>query len=196
MTDLILSEKDIQLISNLLNNSLQLKILIRKIAPNHNLNEFNQKIIKTILLDLKNEIKELSTSLNINFELNNESIIDLNKIYQGKILSTSKNIAKKLMTLKLDKRNLLTISSPLSIEDFIKINPKISNDNLNNFKRQIEKNWEIIKSLVESNKNSEFYFIEIIDNMANQLIKNELLKYFNINNLKLIILNENDFNAL
>ncbi|MBD3227989.1 MAG: DUF2100 domain-containing protein [Candidatus Lokiarchaeota archaeon] len=191
MTKIILSDEDIQYIYNLLASSLSLKMIIRKTSPFHRINERDMKIFGENLLDLKKNLLHLSRSLNLSID-EVKSSLDLNTILKGVIILSSKSIEKNLLELGIDKQNIIRISSPLSLEDFLMVNPKLPKSQFDNFKAQIQKNWEKINEAIDENQEKEFYFVQINDDLANKLIRIKLVKYFENKNIILNILDESE----
>ena len=104
-----LSEDDIHNISQIIEDSFQLKTIIRETSPFHELDSSNLDIIQNTLVNLNQNLINLSESLNITLDEVKPSI-DLNEIFQGIIISTSKSLSKNLINNGLDKDNLIMIS--------------------------------------------------------------------------------------
>ncbi|TFF86399.1 MAG: DUF2100 domain-containing protein [Promethearchaeota archaeon] len=187
-----LSEDDIDNISQIIEDSFQLKTIIRDTSPFHELDSSNLDIIQNTLVNLNQNLITLSESLNITLD-EVKPPLDLNEIFQGIIISTSKSLSKNLINNGLNKDNLIMISSPLSLEDFLKVNPKLPKSQFENFKTQIKKNWDNIHETVKNCGEKKFYFVKIEDNLANKLIKDKLAPFFEEKNINLDILDESNF---
>ncbi|MHA1252357.1 MAG: DUF2100 domain-containing protein [Candidatus Helarchaeota archaeon] len=82
---------------------------------------------------------------------------------------------------------MLLISSPLSIDDIKKINPKIPDSNLNNLERQINKIWDNINAKIKSTQYKKIYFIKE-EKLANELIEKKLTEFFDKKGLEFYVI--------
>ncbi|MHA1271743.1 MAG: DUF2100 domain-containing protein [Candidatus Helarchaeota archaeon] len=187
-----LNQYDIDNILKIFDNSLKLKVLIREKSPFYKLDDYDLNFISSILFNLKSYIDNLSHSLKIDPTQHQINKFDLNLLLDGFIIFTSKTVSKKLLNLGISKNKLLMITSPLSIDDLKIVNPNIPQERLLIINKQIEKNWNNIDSVINSNDQLKFFFIDEKDDIANQLIMNKLIEYFKIINKDLVILNSND----
>jgi len=192
MVNIKLENKDIELISKIINGALSLKVIERKIGPHKIISNDIESELKFVLKNMLKNLEDLSIKFGLKTFEPDKSESITSKIKDGAIFYTSKKIGKKLKEFGFEKRRYLMISSPLTIEDFKKINPKINNDNINMFRRQIEINWNDIKKFIENNMGLNFFFIENENNKANQLIKNRLIDYFLSKNYVIHIINEKE----
>ncbi|MFW9771477.1 MAG: DUF2100 domain-containing protein [Candidatus Heimdallarchaeota archaeon] len=166
-----------------IDNLIEIKVLIREITPNYDLdNKLNKKYL-FLLKRLNSTLqpifdKYLQESSEIKNSLND--ILDL--IKRDYLLIVSANyIKRKLKNLGVDPRNLIVTGGPLFIENYKKVNPTISNKTLFHIKEKCEL---LVEKLSKSGK--ELAFLYNKDNLTDQIILKELEVLENIINKKII----------
>ncbi|MHA1230412.1 MAG: DUF2100 domain-containing protein [Candidatus Helarchaeota archaeon] len=187
MKEAKLSPQNIQNISNIVKNSLELKILLRKKSPHFVLTDNDLLELNKTLTGLEQNIQQIRDSLKIYPIIDRKISLSIKEFKEALIFLTSKNIQKELLKFEIPKTNMLLISSPLSIDDIKKINPKIPDSNLNNLERQINKIWDNINAKIKSTQYKKIYFIKE-EKLANELIEKKLTEFFDKKGLEFYVI--------
>ena len=187
MKEAKLSPQNIQNISNIVKNSLELKILLRKKSPHFVLTDNDLLELNKTLTGLEQNIQQIRDSLKIYPIIDRKISLSIKEFKEALIFLTSKNIQKELLKFEIPKTNMLLISSPLSIDDIKKINPKIPDSNLNNLERQINKIWDNINAKIKSTQYKKIYFIKE-EKLANELIEKKLTEFLDKKGLEFYVI--------
>ncbi|MHA1311633.1 MAG: DUF2100 domain-containing protein [Candidatus Helarchaeota archaeon] len=185
MTEYELGKQEIGIIKRILGGALELKTILREWSPFHKLVDSELDQLMKILVSIEGEISDLKGKL-ADYGIKIEKKVLLKDYLMDKIIiTTSKGISKILEKQGISKKKIMTINSPLTLEDFKEMNIKITEANKGNFERQIKKNWDLIRQVIDDNKEEMIFFVEDKNNNANQLIKKRLEEYFKEMNRKL-----------
>lgn len=159
---------------------IDIKVLIRKIVPNYELDEqINHKFL-TLLESLKDKLDPIFNKYLIQNNLSkqdNESQSKKKKILD---LLTSGNFAlisansskKKLKNLGINPKYLIVTGGPFFIEDYHLVNPNIPENALEGMKKKIDR---LLKQLKDKNWNDKhLFFIRESSNPTDNLILKRL----------------------
>lgn len=151
---------------------IELKVLVRKIAPTHELRgESLQTFVRT-LKSLRSKIEPIFTKYIPESESDQESnliekIITL--IQEGNFALINSNSAKgKLKNLGIDARKLIVTGGPIKPEDYRVVNPNIPESALKGIQKKCDRIFDEIRSEDWTNKNLLFLYEE--ENVTDQLI--------------------------
>lgn len=160
---------------------IEIKVFIRKVAPNYDLDDdLNSELIqllKTLQLKLQpifskyldvGDFKKYSIDQK---KIDIQSIIELIKKKEYIIVSAS-NSKKKLKNFGIDPRNIVVTGGPLFVENYKKVNPVLTDNALLGIKKKSEHLVNQIKKLAKSEKALIFLYEK--DNLTDQIILKEL----------------------
>jgi hypothetical protein len=167
-----LKKSDVESLLKSIDNLLELKTYIRKIAPTYELtNPYDKQIIET-LQSLQEELDPIFSEYlqgEEKFEVGigggnkKEKIVDV--ISSGNKALISSNSAKDILKeWGLDPRKLIVTGGPLFLEDYQKVNPDIPDHALEGIKKKCEGIMETIEN--ENWEDKDLYFIYETENRA------------------------------
>ena len=175
-----IKSEEVKSILAAIDDLIEIKILIRKITPEYNLNDTLSRIFIEKLADLHKNLKPLFSKYlkEDNISKTKQSIYQLKEDIKAIIKSgnfglvSANSSKKKLKTIGFDPRLLIVTGGPLFFEDYKKINQNISA----NAKVSIKKKCERILSQIENiNWNqTDLIFIYDSNNTTDKLILNRI----------------------
>jgi len=159
---------------------IDLKVLIRKIVPNYDLdNDINEKFV-SLLNSLKDKLNpffnkylEQGNLSEQGIETNSKKKAIFDLLTNGHFALISANSSKKkLKNLGINPKYLIVTGGPFFIEDYHLVNPNIPENALNGLKIKIDR---LIKQLKDENWNDkDLYFIYETSNTTDKLILKKL----------------------
>ncbi|MFX0025843.1 MAG: DUF2100 domain-containing protein [Candidatus Hermodarchaeota archaeon] len=187
-----INSEEVKAILAALNDLIEIKVLIRGVAPNYNLDDdFNNELIQ-LLKALRLKLQPIfSKYLDIGYfkensinqkEIDMQYIIELIKKKKHIIVSAS-NSKKKLKNFGIDPRIIIVTGGPLFVENYKKVNPTLTNNALLGIKKKCESLINQIKKLAKKAK--ELIFIYEKDNLTDQIILKELDLLENTTDIKI-----------
>jgi hypothetical protein len=164
---------------------IDIRLLIRKIVPNYNLNEATYKSFLSKLESLQEKLKPifskyLSTEgmslIEPSQDVKNEL---LNLVKSNTIILISANSSKKkLKNIGINPRNLIVSGGPLFVEDYKVINPNLSEKALENIKKKCDR---LINQLQNEDwRKRNILFIYEKENPTDELILNKIDRISNL----------------
>ena len=176
-----INSEEVKALLAALNDLIEIKVLIREVAPNYNLDDnLNNKLIQ-LLEALRLKLQPIfSKYLNSRYfkhnsinqkEIDKQYIIELIKKKKFIIVSTS-NSKKKLKNIGIDPRSIVVTGGPLFVENYKKVNPNLTDNALLGIKKKSEHLVNQIKKLSKSAE--ELIFLYETDNLTDQIILKEL----------------------
>lgn len=187
-----INSEEVKALLAALNDLIEIKVLIREVAPNYNLDD-----------DLNNELIQLLEALRLKLqpifskyldsryfkqnsinqkEIDKQYIVELIKKKKYIIVSAS-NSKKKLKNFGIDPRSIVVTGGPLFVENYKKVNPNLTDNALLGIKKKSENLVNQIKKLAKSTK--ELIFLYEKDNITDQIILKELDFLENTNDIKI-----------
>lgn len=171
-----IKSEEVKSILAAIDDLIEIKILIRKITPDYNLNDTLNKFFIKKLVDLHKNLQPLfSKYLNEEFILKTKkSIYQLKEDIQDIIKSgdfglvSANSSKKKLKTIGFDPRLLIVTGGPLFFEDYKKINQNISNNAIISIKKKCERILSQIENINWNHK--DLIFIYDGNNTTDKLI--------------------------
>ncbi|MBA7692947.1 hypothetical protein ES703_101521 [subsurface metagenome] len=180
-----LNSEEVKALLAAIDDLIDIKLLIREIVPNYNLNEKTYKSFITKLESLHHKLKPIFSEY-----LSDEDmmLLETSKDVKNIILDLAKNnmivlisansSKKKLKNLGVDPRNVIVSGGPLFIEDYKVINPNLSENALENIKKKCDR---LIKQLENEDwSKNNLIFIYEKKNPTDLLILNKLDRISNI----------------
>lgn len=180
-----LNSEEVKALIAAIDDLIDIKLLIREIVPNYNLNEKTYKSFITKLESLHHKLKPIFSEY-----LSDEDmmLLETSKDVKNIILDLAKNnmivlisansSKKKLKNLGVDPRNVIVSGGPLFIEDYKVINPNLSENALENIKKKCDR---LIKQLENEDwSKNNLIFIYEKKNPTDLLILNKLDRISNI----------------
>lgn len=180
-----LNSEEVKALIAAIDDLIDIKLLIREIVPNYNLNEKTYKSFITKLESLHHKLKPIFSEY-----LSDEDmmLLETSKDVKNIILDLAKNnmivlisansSKKKLKNLGVDPRNVIVSGGPLFIEDYKVINPNLSENALENIKKKCDR---LIKQLENEDwSKNNLIFIYEKKNPTDILILNKLDRISNI----------------
>jgi len=170
-----IKKEDVELLLEAIDDLVDLKIIIRKITPNYELNNIQKD-------EFISKLQHLYTSLHPIFStyLKEESVLEqqgfieekrekiIKAFSRGNYLLVSSNSAKNnLKDLGADPRNIMVSGGPFFLEDYQKVDPNIPDHALEGIKKKCERVKEELKSKIW--ENNDLYFIYEKDDIADKL---------------------------
>ena len=171
-----IKSEEVKSILAAIDDLIEIKILIRKITPDYNLNDTLNKVFIEKLVDLHKNLQPLfSKYLKEEFILKpKKSINQLKEDIQDIIkrgnfgLVSANSSKKKLKTIGFDPRLLIVTGGPLFFEDYEKVNPNISDNAIISIKKKCERNLSQIENTNWNHK--DLIFIYDSNNTTDKLI--------------------------
>ena len=159
---------------------IDIKVLIRKIVPNYELDEqFNYKFI-TLLKSLKDKLNPIFNKYLVQGNLSEQHIetksqkkVIIDLLTSGHFALISANSSKKkLKNLGINPIYLIVTGGPFFIEDYHLVNPNIPENALNGLKKKIDR---LLGQLKNQNWNGkDLFFIYESSNTTDKLILKKL----------------------
>ncbi|MHA1526451.1 MAG: DUF2100 domain-containing protein [Promethearchaeota archaeon] len=171
-----IKSEEVKSILAAIDDLIEIKILIRKITPDYNLNDTLNKFFIEKLVDLHKNLQPLlSKYLKEEFILKTKKSINQLKediqdiIKNGNFALVSANSSKKkLKTIGFDPRLLIVTGGPLFFEDYNKINQNISDNAIISIKKKCERILTQIETINWNHK--DLIFIYDSNNTTDKLI--------------------------
>ena len=171
-----IKSEEVKSILAAIDDLIEIKILIRKITPDYNLNDTLNKVFIEKLVDLHKNLQPLfSKYLKEEFILKTKkSINQLKEDIQDIIkknnfgLVSANSSKKKLKTIGFDPRLLIVTGGPLFFEDYNKINQNISDNAIISIKKKCERILTQIETINWNHK--DLIFIYDSNNTTDKLI--------------------------
>jgi hypothetical protein len=171
-----IKSEEVKSILAAIDDLIEIKILIRKITPDYNLNDTLNKFFIEKLVDLHKNLQPLfSKYLKEEFILKTKKSINQLKediqdiIKNGNFALVSANSSKKkLKTIGFDPRLLIVTGGPLFSEDYNKINQNISDNAIISIKKKCERILTQIETINWNHK--DLVFIYDSNNATDKLI--------------------------
>ncbi len=186
-----INSEEVKALLAALNDLIEIKVLIRKVAPNYNLDaNLNNELIQ-LLEALRLKLQPIfSKYLNSRYFKKNsinqkeieQYLIELIKKKKYIIVSAS-NSKKKLKNFGIDPRSIVATGGPLFVENYKKVNLNLTDNALLGIKKKSEYLINQIKKLAKSEK--ELIFLYEKDNLTDQIILEELDFLENTNDIKI-----------
>jgi len=176
-----INSEEVKALLAALNDLIEIKVLIRKVAPNYNLDDDLNNELKLLLEALRSKLQPIfSKYLDIGYfkensinqkEIDTQYIVELIKKKKYIIVSAS-NSKKKLKNFGIDPRSIVVTGGPIFVENYKKVNPTLTDNALLGIKKKSEHIVNQIKKLAKSEK--ELIFLYEKDNLTDQIILKEL----------------------
>ena len=171
-----IKSEEVKSILAAIDDLIEIKILIRKITPDYNLNDTLNKFFIEKLVDLHKNLQPLfSKYLKEEFILKTKKSINQLKediqdiIKSGNFGLVSANSSKKkLKTIGFDPRLLIVTGGPLFFEDYKRINQNISDNAIISIKKKCERILTQIETINWNHK--DLIFIYDSNNTTDKLI--------------------------
>ena len=170
--------EEVKAILAAIDNLIDIKILIRRIAPNYDLDDKLNKKFLNLLKILNLELQPLFRKYLLNsFEIEKDKIVPKNNVTdlikkENIIIISASYLKRKLKNLGADPRNLIVTGGPLFIENYKKINPTLSDEALSNIKKKSEHLLNLIEKYAKTEK--QIIFLYEKDNLTDLIILEEL----------------------
>lgn len=176
-----INSEEVKALLAALNDLIEIKVLIRKVTPNYNLDDdLNNELIQ-LLEALRSKLQPIfSKYLDIGYfeensinqkEIDTQYVVELIKKKKYIIVSSS-NSKKKLKNFGIDPRSIVVTGGPLFVENYKKVSPTLTDNALLGIKKKSEHIVNQIKKLAKSAK--ELIFLYEKDNLTDQIILKEL----------------------
>ncbi|MFW9937655.1 MAG: DUF2100 domain-containing protein [Candidatus Thorarchaeota archaeon] len=177
-----LDSKDVKSLLAAIDDLLEIKILIREVVPNYELDEQLLEKYLFILGSLQSKLvplflKYLVQNSTTTKKKSKQELINKIKEFVGNlniILVSSNSNKKKLKELGIDPRNIIVSGGPILIKNYLKINPNISNKILPSIKKKSENLILKLKNL--SSEDTDIVFLYDHENKTDKIILEELLE--------------------
>lgn len=177
-----LNSEDVKSLMMALEDLIEIKVLVRQIVPDYNLNESVKLEFITKLNSLKTRLIPLfKTYLGIQLEEKGVENADelkeqvLEIIKSNTIILVSANSGKKkLKALGADARLIIATGGPLTIENYKKINPDLSDKALEGIKKKCDRIIEDLKA--EKWDGKHLIMIQEIGNKTDELLLDDLIE--------------------
>ncbi len=176
-----INSEEVKALLAALNDLIEIKVLIREVAPNYNLDDDLNKKLMQLLEALRLKLQPIfSKYLDIGYlkensknqkEIDTQYLVELIKKKKNIIVSAS-NSKKKLKNFGIDPRSIIVTGGPLFVENYKKVNPTLTDNALIGIKKKSEHLVNHIKKLAKST--TELIFLHEKDNLTDQIILKEL----------------------
>lgn len=179
-----MNSDDVKTILNALEDLIELKVLIRKVVPTYDLNENLNNQFLSLLKSLRNKLQPLfSKYLNIEQQESEqpeplikqslkERVLELFSSSNTAGLISSNSSKKFLKNMGVDPRQLIITGGPLSLDDYKKLNPNLSQEAIDGIEKKCQRIFRDIKKQDWTTK--ELVFIYEGENLTDKLILNKL----------------------
>lgn len=191
-----INSEEVKALLAALNDLIEIKVLIREVAPNYNLDDELNTELMQLLEALRLKLQPIfSKYLDIGYfkensirqkEIDMQYIVELIKKKKYIIVSAS-NSKKKLKNFGIDPRSIVVTGGPIFVENYKKVNPNLTDNALLGIKKKSEHLVNQIKKLAKGAK--ELIFLYEKDNLTDQIILKELDFLENTNDMKIKSLN-------
>jgi hypothetical protein len=181
---------------------VDIKILIRKIVPNYELDSSLNEELLFLLNKLNQKLQPLFSKY-----LTQESAVktEASKIGKKKtileaisgekvVLISANSSKKKLKSVGVDPRNIIVSGGPLFIEDYKVVNPNLPDKALPNIKKKCERVLNELKH--EKWAGTELIFVHEKENATDKLILNKLEHISNLIQKKITTINVGSWDIL
>jgi len=180
-----LNSEEVKALLDSIEELINIKIIIRNIAPSY---FFNEEIFQSFISNLENLYKNLKPifskflqlkELEFNETSDNLQKRILKKMSDQNIAMVSSNSSKKVLkNIGVDPRNLIVTGGPLFSEDYKIINPSLSKAALKGIEKKCKRIFNQIKN--QNWKDKSFIFIFEEGNPTDLLILKKLNEIENI----------------
>jgi hypothetical protein len=175
-----LDAKEVKLLIAAIDDLIEIKILIRKIVPNYELDVKLHKKFLSNLESLRSKLlplfsKYLSQSSELTKKKSKEEFIEEIRELAGNvnmILVSSNSNKKKLKNMGIDPRNIIVTGGPLFFENYLKVNPNISDKVMVGIKRKCESLINMLKKINWEER--DLIFLYEFKNVTDKIILDEL----------------------
>lgn len=186
-----INSEEVKALLAALNDLIEIKVLIREVAPNYNLDDHLNNELIQLLEALRLKLQPIFSKYldsryfkenNVNQKEIEQYIIELIKKKKHIIVSAS-NSKKKLKNFGIDPRGIVVTGGPIFVENYKKVNPTLTDNALLGIKKKSEHLVNQIKKLAKSAK--ELIFLYEKDNLTDQIILKELDFLENTSDIKI-----------
>jgi len=175
-----INSKEVKNLLAAIDDLIEIKILVRQIVPNYNLDKELNKKFHSLLEALQSKLQPIfSKYLNQNNKSTpvktREYLISEIKRLSGKtnlLLVSANSSKKKLKIIGIDPRNIIVSGGPLIFEDYKKLSPNIPDRVLPGIRKKCDTLLKQIKTINWQNK--DFVFIFESENNTDKVIQEEL----------------------
>ncbi|MFX0018371.1 MAG: DUF2100 domain-containing protein [Promethearchaeota archaeon] len=186
-----INSEEVKAILAALNDLIEIKVLIREVTPNYDLDDHRNNQLIQLLEALRLKLQPIfSKYLDSRYfkenKINQEEIEQyINEFIKKEkyIIVSASNSKKKLKSFGIDPRNIFVTGGPLFVDNYKKVNPNLTDNVLLGIKKKSEHLVNQIKKLAESAK--ELIFLYEKDNLTDQIILKELDFLENTNDIKI-----------
>ncbi|MFX1323014.1 MAG: DUF2100 domain-containing protein [Promethearchaeota archaeon] len=171
-----MNSEEVKAFLSAINNLIEIKILIRNIAPNFEFDDLQNERFIELLKSLYNKLKPIFSKY-----LKDENSV-LTTTLRDNIFKTlnSNNFAlisansskKKLKNIGIDPRRLIVSGGPLFFEDYVVLNPNIKNEQLQTIKKKCDRFINQIKN--ETWEEKDLIFIYEKGNFTDKIILDKI----------------------
>ncbi|MFX1556260.1 MAG: DUF2100 domain-containing protein [Promethearchaeota archaeon] len=187
-----LDSKDVKSLLAAIDDLLEIKILIREVVPNYELDEQLLEKYLFILESLQSKLvplflKYLAQNSTTTKKKSKQELINKIKELAGNlniILVSSNSNKKKLKELGIDPRSIIVSGGPILVKNYLKVNPNISNKILPSIKKKSENLILKLKNL--SSEDTDIVFLYDHENKTDKIILEELLEISGLIGKKII----------
>ncbi|MFX0031213.1 MAG: DUF2100 domain-containing protein [Candidatus Hodarchaeota archaeon] len=173
-----ITSEEVKAILAAIDSLIDIKILIRKIAPNYDLDDKLNKKFLNLLKMLNLELQPLFHKYLLNsFEIEKDKILSKSDVTdlikkENIIIISASYLKKKLKNFGVDPRNLIVTGGPLFVENYKKLNPTLSDEALSNIKKRSEHLLNLIEKFAKTE--NKIIFLYEKDNLTDLIILEEL----------------------
>ncbi|MFX1499282.1 MAG: DUF2100 domain-containing protein [Promethearchaeota archaeon] len=172
-----INSEEVKTLTIAIDTLIEIKVLIRKLTPSYELDyESNKKLLDLlkVLYSMLQPIFNKYITSSSDIEANKNELNDIIDIIKSNslIIVSANSLKKKLKNHGVDPRQLIVTGGPLFIENYEKINPKISHEVFLNIKKKCENLVSQIKNLSKLNNEITFLYKKV--NLTDQIILKEL----------------------
>lgn len=172
-----INSEEVKTLTIAIDTLIEIKVLIRKLTPSYELDyESNKKLLDLlkVLYSMLQPIFNKYITSSSDIEANKNELNDIIDIIKSNslIIVSANSLKKKLKNYGVDPRQLIVTGGPLFIENYEKINLKISHEVFLNIKKKCENLVSQIKKLSKLNNEITFLYKKV--NLTDQIILKEL----------------------
>lgn len=177
-----LDSKEVKSLLAAIDDLIEIKILIRQIVPNYELDKELMEKYLLILESLQSKLLPLFLKYLKQYPVDSqkkskeELVKEINQ-FAGSlniILVSSNSTKKRLKEIGFDPRKIIVTGGPLLFENYLKINPNISDKAIPGIKKKSENLIIKLKNL--SSKDKDIIFLYDHENKTDKIILDELLE--------------------